>query len=78
MVSPPESALFRDRKKGSQEINNFKETYLYENDTLGLKTLYEAYKVKFYTVAHGHLHFAEDLIVNQVIPGLFEKNYVMH
>jgi len=59
MVYPYQSEMFQDRKLGKNtdpvQINEMTETDLYINDTIGLKTLNEAKKIRSLVMPTGHL-----------------------
>ena len=69
MIHPKETAWFGDLDKDGNVIP-MEQTTLYQEDTIGLKSLNEAGKAIFDSVVGEHLQFSMSYIKNIVIPVL--------
>ncbi|XP_042194300.1 palmitoyl-protein thioesterase 1 isoform X1 [Callorhinchus milii] len=71
MVDPVDSEWFGFYKVGqAKETYTLKESVLYKEDRLGLKTMDKAGKLQFLTVDGDHLQFSEEWFITNIIPYL--------
>jgi palmitoyl-protein thioesterase len=69
MIYPKETAWFHELQADGS-ILDVKQTQLYQEDHIGLRTLDEAGKVQFLTFEGAHLHITNDQIDNIIVPFL--------
>jgi len=73
ILYPHETAMFQEIDS-SGKLVDFNKTHLYVNDTIGLKTLFEAGKVNIYEIGDAeHLEFNVWELRNEFIPFLYAK-----
>eukprot|EP01089_Gocevia_fonbrunei_P014355 TRINITY_DN3919_c0_g2_i2.p1 TRINITY_DN3919_c0_g2~~TRINITY_DN3919_c0_g2_i2.p1 ORF type:complete len:299 (-),score=47.10 TRINITY_DN3919_c0_g2_i2:3-899(-) len=69
MVQPRESEWFGFYTAGQdKEVQTMQQTKLYQEDWIGLKTLDEAKRLDFYSVAGDHLQFTQQWFIDTIIP----------
>ena len=74
MVVPRVSEQFGEVDSRGQEVHT-RDTVLYQNDTIGLKTLDLEGKVFLREHPGGHLEYGDDYILSEFIPFLFKDGY---
>ena len=74
MVYPKESEHFGEMNSKGEHVE-MRNSTLYKEDWIGVKTLDDQKKVYLYEYEGGHLHFNDTQILNDFVPFLYKKDY---